>query len=265
MRTITILAFTLAVTIATVLAFSLMREDAVPEQPQAITSSTVATSDLNIQDKLDELASVLRRYQQTNQNQLQQTELELARLNKRLADFDTRLRSLETTGVEQFTEAAESNSFEQFTESAETNSVEQASDLAVSDSGARNPESRKVSEADLRQWMDETLLVEKWDREATELAIEQAERSLAKVPGVNLEDMQCGDGFCRATFNHENGKQPNIRGLFGEPPFVNAGFTTHEADGSVSLYFIEPGMSLRDFQSEAQESGQFGGGDISDL
>lgn len=243
MQTITIL--TVATITTTVLAYNFMREDTAFEQPQAVTSQTGATSGLGVQDKLDELASVLQRYQQTNQEQLQQAQLEQARLNKMLADLDTRLQSVETAGDEQTPDAAVSNS------------VEQATDAAVSNSGAGNPESGKVSETDLAHWMDETLRVGYWDGYSTELATEQAAMSLAKVPSVNLDDMQCSERFCRATFAHENGEQPVIGDLFGEPPFVNEGFTIHEPDGRVSLYFAQPGESLEGLRSEAREAAQF--------
>jgi hypothetical protein len=70
--------------------------------------------------------------------------------------------------------------------------------------------------------------------------------------------MQCGESFCRATFAHENGEQPDIQGLFGEPPFVNEGFTIHEPDGRVTLYFTRPGESLEKLRSEAREAIQAG-------
>jgi hypothetical protein len=64
--------------------------------------------------------------------------------------------------------------------------------------------------------MGEVLRVE-FDRASTKVAADQAAKSLAKVPGVTLEDMQCGKGFCRATFAHESGERPDIRELIGDP------------------------------------------------
>jgi hypothetical protein len=241
MRTIAILTV-MAITTA-VLAYNFMREDTAAEQPQAVTSEPGATSGVEVQDKLDELASALRHYQQTNQEQLQRAELQQARLNKMLADLDTRLRSVETRAGEQTTHAGASDS------------AEQGTDTAVPNSGARKPGSAKISEADFGHWMDETL---DFDRDATELAIEQAGKSVAKLPGVKLEDMQCGERFCRATFAHENGEPPAIQDLFGEPPFVTDGFTINEADGRVSLYFARPGESLEEFRSEARNAAELG-------
>src|SRR5918992_4405325 len=125
MRTIIILTV-MAITTA-VLTYNFMRKDTVAEQPQAVTSQTGATSGLEVEDRLDELASALRRFQQTNQEQLQRAELQQARLNKMLADLDTRLRSVETRAGEQTTHAGASDSA--------------AQDTADPNSGAGKPES----------------------------------------------------------------------------------------------------------------------------
>jgi hypothetical protein len=93
------------------------------------------------------------------------------------------------------------------------------------------------------------------DGRRTALAREKVEANLANVPGVILEDMQCGEGFCRANFSHESGERPDIRKLVGVPPFEGAGFTVEDADGSIWLYATESGMSLRDFQSDAKDAG----------
>ncbi|MGH8628757.1 MAG: hypothetical protein ACREYC_27035, partial [Gammaproteobacteria bacterium] len=185
MRTIFILTV-LAITTA-VLAYSFIREDTVAEQPQAVTSQTGATSAVGVQDRLDELASALRHYQQTNQEQLQQANLQQTRLNRMLAELDSRLRSVETGAGEQTTHAVVSDS------------VEQATDTAVPNSGAGKP----GSGTDLGHWMDEKLRVGNSDRDSTALAIAQVDKSIAKLPGVNLEDMQCSERLCRATFAHE--------------------------------------------------------------
>jgi len=246
MRTIVILTVMAATT--AVLAYNFMREDTATEQPQAATSQKGATSGVEVQDRLDELANALRRFQQTNQEQLQRTELQQAGLNRMLADLDTRLRSVETRAGEQTTHAVASDS------------AEQGTDTAVPDSGAGKPESTNISEADFGHWMDETLSVGNFDKDATELAIEEAGKSIAKAPGVKLEGMQCGERFCSATFAHENGEPPAIQDLFGEPPFVTDGFTINEADGRVSLYFARPGESLEELRSEAQNSAGLAGG-----
>ena len=83
--------------------------------------------------------------------------------------------------------------------------------------------------------------------------MEQMETSLAEVPGLNLADMQCGERFCRASFVSDNGKPPNISELIGASPFIDSGFTITEPDGSVRVYFTQPGQSLSELRREAQE------------
>ena len=244
MRTIVILTV-MAITTA-VLAYSFVRKDTAAEQPQAVTSQTGATSAVEVQGRLDELASALRRFEQTNQEQSQREELQQAGLKRILADFDTRLRSVETRAAEQTAHAVTSDS------------AEPGTDTAVLNSGAGKPEPAQISEADFGHWVDETLRVGYFDRDATELATEQAGKSVAKLPGVRLEDMQCGERFCRATFAHENGELPAIQELFGEPPFVTDGFTINEAGGRVSLYFVRPGESLKELRSEARNAAGLG-------
>ncbi|MGH8605946.1 MAG: hypothetical protein ACREX9_00520 [Gammaproteobacteria bacterium] len=244
MRTIVILTV-MAITTA-VLAYNFMREDTAAEQPQAVTSQRRATPAVEVQGRLDELVSALRRFEQTNQEQLQRAELQQAGLKRMLADLDTRLRSVEIRAGEQTTPAVASDS------------AEQGTDTAVPNSDAGKPEPPQISEADFGHSLDETLRVGNFDRDATELAMEQAGKSVAKVPGVKVEDMQCGERFCRATFAHENGEPSAIQDLFGEPPFVTDGFTINEADHRVSLYFSRPGESLEELRNEARKAAELG-------
>ncbi len=232
MRIIPIL--TIVTITALALAYNFI-EDAAFEQPHAVTPLTKANSGLETQDQLDKLASVLQRYQQTDQEQAQQAQLQQTRLNKMLADLDARLRSLETISG-----SVISNTDEQNTDEAVSSSSKDANDL-------------QVSEADVGKWMDETLRVGNWDQDKTKQATYEAEISLEKVPGVNLEDMQCNDLYCRATFTHEDGKQDAILDLFGTPPFENEGFTVNGPDGRVALYVARPGESLEEFRIEAKE------------
>lgn len=236
MRTIVIL--TVIGTTTAALAYNFMREDSVVEQLQAKAPPTATTSDLQLQERLDELASALARHEQTSQERLQEAQSQNTRLNRTLADLDTRLRSVEAGARGQTTSTVGSDS------------DEQATDESNSEGGKAR--SRKVTEADLGHWMDETLRVGTFDQVATQLAIEQAGKSVAEAPGVILEDMQCGERFCRATFADQNGERPAIERLFGAPPFSTEGFTINETDGRVSLYFTRPGETIEGFRREAR-------------
>jgi len=120
-----------------------------------------------------------------------------------------------------------------------------------------NAEPKKVTETELSHWMDDTLTLEEPDKESTRATAKLAEESLAKVPGVYLDDMQCTDGFCRATFANEEGESPEIGDLFGEPLFESEGFTVNQPDGRVVLYFTRAGESLDNLRIEAEETAQW--------
>jgi hypothetical protein len=64
--------------------------------------------------------------------------------------------------------------------------------------------------------------------------------------------MQCDEKFCRAIFTKTNGKEPDIQALYGEPPFLTEGFTLNDADGRISLYFTQPGVTLAELRGEVQ-------------
>ena len=103
--------------------------------------------------------------------------------------------------------------------------------------------------------MDKVLDTGDFDRDTTKSTMDQMATSLTEVPGLNLTDMQCGERFCRAGFVADNGKPPNISQLIGASPFIESGFTITEPDGRVRVYFTQPGESLSELRSEAQESG----------
>ena len=105
-----------------------------------------------------------------------------------------------------------------------------------------------ISDKEFGQLLDEFMTDGGIDEEFTDIATGQTQDILTDIPGVNLNDMKCGLGFCHAVFSHESGKRPEIRGIFGRPPFLNEATSIYEADGSVSLYFTEPGVSLEDLR-----------------
>ena len=243
MRTKIILAVA-AITIP-VLAYTFMREDAASGQPQAVISQNGASSGAKDQGTLDKLANDLEHYQLTNQAQFERAQQEQARLSAALAALATRLGSVETAVSEPRTNVVGRNRVEQSTDTADLNN-------GTGNDGTGKPESRKVSETDLGHWIDETIRIGSGDAYLTAKATEQAAVSLRKFPNVNLENMQCDQRFCRATFTKTNSKESDIQALYGEPPFVSEGFTINEADGRVLLYFTQPGVSLADLRGEAQ-------------
>jgi len=191
-------------------------------------------------DNLNKLSNLFQRYQQLSQKQFQQSQLQQAQLKKSLAGIESRLRNIEVTTAEQLVVLEPSPHYQQF--------LEQETEINSS-----KTKDKKFSDADVGHWMNETLSAENWNKESTEQALGLAEKALVKVPGVYIEEMQCNDRFCRATFADENNQQAEIGEIFGEPPFVNEGFTIHQANGQVALYFAQPGESLEELQKEAKE------------
>ena len=127
-------------------------------------------------------------------------------------------------------------------------------DTLVANNGTGKAKPKKLSEGGLGQWMDKILDAGDFDRDATKSITGEMATSLTEVPGLNLTDLQCGERFCRAGFVADNGKAPNISQLIGASPFIESGFTVTEPDGRVRVYFTQPGESLSDLRSEAQES-----------
>ncbi|MFW2373104.1 MAG: hypothetical protein ACN4GM_08275 [Gammaproteobacteria bacterium] len=236
----------LAVSVITItlLAYNLMGKDDFTKQTQAMIPKVAIDSDLEVQEKLDKLTGILQNYQQISQEQFRLAKIEQDQLKNMLAKLEAKLATIES-GVT-----------EQTINDAKLDSTEQDSDIALSSNDEVNPQSTTISEVDLGHWIDESLDAGHWDWNLTTQAKEQAVNSLEELPGITLENMQCGDRFCRATLAHESGKQPEIGNLIGKPPFVNDGFTINEPDGRVSIYFAGNGISLNDLRSDAQAAAQ---------
>lgn len=228
MRTKPILIVTAIAIASTGAAYYFLRDNALPRQVEAAKPSISSTSGLNVKNTpiRDE-----RRDQPANPEQQR-----LTQLNDKIADLETRLRYMEATASGQAKDQAVTRP-----------------DEPDASNGTEKAKAKKLSEADFGHWLDEVLDRGDFDRDATRLTMEQMETSLADVPGINLADMQCGESFCRASFVPENGKPPNISQLIGASPFIDSGFTINEPDGRVRVYFTQPGQSLSELRSEAQE------------
>lgn len=118
------------------------------------------------------------------------------------------------------------------------------------DERQRQEQPHLVAERDFGQWMDTSLTEDKYDETLTEQNLIQTQQLLTKIPGVNLQDMKCAPGFCRASFNSLDGSRPNLRSLYGQPPFTNEISTMFEEDGSVTMYFTDNEVSLQDLKTE---------------
>jgi|GEM_PF-1981106 len=248
MRTIAIVAATVVPTAALTLYLGHSNPLFGPQQPMEISDQP--TQVMQLQNKLDELATVLQRYQAFSQEQLEQNQSQQARIDKKLSSLDSRMRSVETVASRH---EQDMNALAWDSASPIDDRLGQtvADEDLVDDTETTQPP--KISEGELSLWMDELLSGDHLDESAATLNVQQVEESLLNLPDVYLDDMKCGEGFCRATFASGQDKQPEIGALFGQPPFLSEGFTVDLSDGRVALYFAGPGETLEGFRGEAQQ------------
>lgn len=228
MRTIPNLTVAAIAIASTGTAYYFLRDNASAKRAEAAMPSISSTSNLDVQD------TPIRDGHGDQPANPEQPRLTL--LQEKVAALEARLRYMETAASEQSQGQAVSRP-----------------DKPVSNNGAEKGRATNLSESDFSHWMDEALDAGYFDRDATKLVMDQVETSLAKVPGINLADMQCSERFCRATLIPETGKRLNISQLMGASPFIGSGSTVHEPDGSVKFYFTPPGQSFSELRSEAQE------------
>jgi hypothetical protein len=69
-----------------------------------------------------------------------------------------------------------------------------------------------------------------------------------------LDRFSCSESFCRAIFNSEAGKKPDVVELFGKSTCMGAGFMVNNSRGNVDVYFTQPSKSLVELQDEAKKS-----------
>lgn len=225
MRTIPIL--TVAAIAITGTAYHFLRDDASLKQTEEAKPFISSPSNSGVQDTPIPDG---RRDQGANPEQPR-----LTLLQEKVAALETRLGYMETAASGQSQRQAVAGP-----------------DKPVANNDPEKEKAKKFSEADFSDWMDEALDVGYFDRDVTKSVMDQAETSLANVPGIDLAEMQCSERFCRATFIPETGKRLDISQLIGASSFIGSGTTIHEPDGSVRVYFVQPGQSLNELRSEAQ-------------
>lgn len=229
MRTNLIVTVTAIAIVSTGVTYYFSRDTALPSYVEAVRPSISSTSGLNVTE------TPLRDEHHTPPvNSEQQQQLTL--MNEKIAGLEARLRDMEASASRQ----------------AQDQPVARP-DKPEANKDADKGKTKKLSEADFAQWLDEVLDRGGFDREATKLTMEQMATSLAEVPGTNLADMRCNDRFCRASFVAESGKAPNISDLFGASPFMGSGNAIPEPDGSVTVYFTQADQSFSELRKEARE------------
>lgn len=113
-----------------------------------------------------------------------------------------------------------------------------------------------ISESALGDYIDQALdnqsLAYDEPNDQAHEAIAQTQALMTQLPGVTLNNMQCGSGYCRAAFARIDGETPKLDSLWGQPPFINQIVEVPQDDGSVLLYFTEAGVSMDDIRAEAE-------------
>lgn len=122
---------------------------------------------------------------------------------------------------------------------------------AATDAISKDTKTGTIAESELAAWMDDGLRSERPDTEQTAHARRQITESLAGMPKTRLDDVVCGERFCRAAFAGDDGQPPALSSLFGIPPFEREGFTISEPDGRVAIYFTREGASLTMLRDDA--------------
>ena len=211
-------------------AYYFLPDAPLPPQVETVQPASSSLSSLNV-------GTTPLREERRDQAATPEQQRQLALMHDKLAALEARLRDMEASTSEH----------------AHNQPISRP-DTPDPNSGTDTTKPQKLSEGDLGQWMDKILDTGDFDRDATKSLTEQMAMSLTEVPGLTLTDLQCGERFCRAGFGAANGQAPNMSQLIGASPFIESGFTVTEPDGRVRFYFTQPGESLSDLRSEAQEN-----------
>lgn len=205
------------------------------KEPDSVRVSAAPTSEVSIvKPELDATATAddLRNQLRSNEIQLVQAMEAQAEQKKQLQSLATRLVALEASS-----------------------GAGDATTVVGEEEKSENQEDG-ITEVDVERWIDRNLDFVDFDAEATESTRNIVLQSIAKAPGINLDDMQCGEGYCRAAFTHVNGDQPDVSQLLGAPPFVGEGFTVAKPDGRLMVYFVEQGKSFDEIRQRIAASPQ---------
>jgi len=264
MRTIPILTIAAIAIASTATAYYFLRDTDASKKTKEAKTSIGSTAPLAVQD------TPIRDGHREQPASLEQRRLLF--LQEQVAALEVRLRNMETAISEQSQRPAVSGPVKpvsnnrakkaqakKVSEAGSAQEMDAALDAGDFDHDATESvmdeaETKKLAEADFVHWMDAALDRGDFDRNTTKSVMDQAETSLAIVPGINLADMQCSEQFCRATLISETGKPLNISQLLGASPFMDSGTTIPEPDGSVRVYFVQPGQSFSTLRSKAQKA-----------
>ncbi|TQV71849.1 hypothetical protein FKG94_19600 [Exilibacterium tricleocarpae] len=214
--------------------------DRVPEAPLvSMDLQGLKQTDLygfeELNSKMDDLSDSLRGLQQANQRQLDKVRAEKNSLIDLVKALEARVAAVETGGKTSARGSGDTGDDAHI--KAETENLSGHTGAVAT-----------VTEVDLRHWMDDLIAMNYVDVEYSQRALSEVTETLERLPGVSVEAMQCGDGFCRAMFAQAGGEVPDISDVVGLPPFVGSGFTKPGDDGRLTVYFTDAGVSMRELE-----------------
>ncbi|KPJ90261.1 MAG: hypothetical protein AMJ53_14230 [Gammaproteobacteria bacterium SG8_11] len=169
----------------------------------------------------------------------EEAKLENARVNAQVAKLEGKLQALEIDNAA----SGRTENLEELPDNEPVVEVWAAE-------AARSPLEERVTESALRNWIDNSFELGYVDETLTARAEEQAVSSLVDLPDIYMQDLQCSERVCRATFSHETGKGPTVLDVFGHPPFMTEGITVPIDHERVAVYFTQPGVSFDELRSE---------------
>jgi hypothetical protein len=224
--------------VISVLIYNVVSTDKSLNDSNMMLSTTNDNIESQYQNNFDQLITEFQNRQQSDRQQLKLALVQQTKLLKALKKIDARLDSLEVSSEQLMSKTSKRENSE--------NSGSNQANLS------KKTKALTMGEADLGNWMD-TSLTES-DATATSIAFEQASETISENSAIDLDGIECAKRFCRATVSLKSDDPDAIRNLFGHPPFMTEGFTIHDADGRVQVYFTQPGVKLGDLRGEALES-----------
>jgi len=224
--------------VISVFIYNFLSSDKLVSNPKTVFSTANDNIEHRQQNNFNRIIAEFQNRQQISQQQLKLALVQQTKLLTTINKIDARLDSLETNSEQLMSKTVKQDN----SEISDTNQVNLS----------KKTKAVTMIEADLGSWMDTSLT--QADATATSLAFEQAAVTISDNSALDLDGMECAERFCRATVTLKSDDPDAVRNLFGHPPFMTEGFTIHDADGRVQVYFTQPGVSLRDLRGEALES-----------
>ena len=208
------------------------------EHPLAMEPLPATSQEDNRIEAMQRIVEDLRRYQRDSQARFEEAMRRQVEIGASLQQLSKRVERLQTAARE---------NLDQYRRHEPQNSGGQPNSAATPDPGGRN----NVSESTLSTWMMQILESGSHDLSLTGQVFDQARSTVQqRLKNVNIDELECEARFCRAVFSSFDGTRPQLRPIFGRPPFMTEGFTMNEGDNRIALYFMQRGTTLAEISQD---------------